>query len=440
MQPAFGAPLLDPIGILTSPQWQPFDPGRIYGIEVNADDCEVRANTVNLANPSHGGIRVTGAEARVDANTVAAGEAAFQDSSLPLGILLAPSFEGANLPHGCAIRRNRLTGPLDAIVVGGLDGMEAEAIVVLGNEIEGVGGRVTNLGVAQKNISGALVSGNFIKGFAYGVVLADGKHNRVRDNRIHDGEAGIFNPVHSPETQVDVSGNVIENMRISGITIRPLEQGTLKDNRIAWCLRTGIQVVGQGHVQVESCEVLDTGISRDGSQVTPSVARGVVISASSCKFESNRVAYSKPGLLDPSKEHRALWLSGSSDELESGHATILGNNFAGLGLSHLVEINGTAETPSPGFEKIMFSNNQCEHEGSPGAPADMVGAATITLWGGHLIVMGNHVKAIPRNIPSLDLNKRPNAVIIGNVTTGSIEQVGSPSVPDPYKPVNAIQI
>ena len=88
----------------------------------------------------------------------------------------------------------------------------------------------------------------------------------------------------------------------------------------------------------------------------------------------------------------------------------------------------------------MFSNNQCEHQRSPGAPADIAGAATVTLWGGHLIVMGNHVKAIPGDIPSLNLNRPPNAVIIGNVTTGSIEQVGSSLVPDPFKPVNAIQI
>ncbi len=41
--------------------------------------------------------------------------------------------------------------------------METEAIVVLGNEIESVGHGVTNIGVAQKNTSGALVPGNFIK-------------------------------------------------------------------------------------------------------------------------------------------------------------------------------------------------------------------------------------------------------------------------------------
>ena len=44
-------------------------------------------------------------------------------------------------------------------------------------------------------------------------------------------------------------------------------------------------------MRVESCEILDTGLSRDG-QAEASAAYGILVAAYSCQIESNHVAYS----------------------------------------------------------------------------------------------------------------------------------------------------
>jgi hypothetical protein len=67
----------------------------------------------------------------------------------------------------------------------------------------------------------------------------------------------------------------------------------------------------------------------------------------------------------------------------------------------------------PRFERVTFSNNYCSHL-SP--LENTVKPATVWLVGGHLIVMGNHIKAIPR-IPSVNFNDNPGP-FIGNVTAG----------------------
>ena len=78
------------------------------------------------------------------------------------------------------------------------------------------------------------------------------------------------------------------------------------------------------------------------------------------------------------------------------------------------------------FEKLSFSNNICDHLNT--VPAETV--STARLWGGHLIAVGNHIKA-PDNVNSMSLANRNKVALMGNVTTGDYVDVGTVT-PTPY--------
>ena len=161
----------------------------------------------------------------------------------------------------------------------------------------------------------------------------------------------------------------------------------------------------------------------------------MVVVAHRCQIESNRVAYSDiiPPL-DMAQEHRALFLLSFNAlrlnaEAQSGHATIVDNSFSGAGIPHLVELYQPSNSHRSGFEKIIFSNNHCDHASATSNETPLAsGAATVSLWGEHLIVMGNHVKATSPDIPSMNFNGLREVALMGNITTGDFVNVGS-SVP-----------
>ena len=105
-----------------------------------------------------------------------------------------------------------------------------------------------------------------------------------------------------------------------------------------------------------------------------------------------------------------------------GSAQVDGNHFRGPGRSQLVEFRRIALTNNIDFrfEKVTFNNNICDHLS---AEASDLGA-TVRLWGGHLIAMGNHVKAAA-NVNAMSLSNRNKIALMGNITTGDYIQIGT---------------
>jgi hypothetical protein len=230
--------------------------------------------------------------------------------------------------------------------------------------------------------------------------------------------------------------NVVENMQSVGLGGTVLLDTAVAHNRVASCgysgLPAGIVIYYSfGDLSVESCEVFNTGRSPDGTQITAAASYGIAaFLARSCRIGSNRVGYKELGNLDANEEHRALFLLGQY--LQIGNAAVLDNLFTGLGFSHLVEIQLVPNAPTFGFEKVSFSNNHCDHMGTlpPATDAQAKHRATVSLWGQHVITMGNHVKANLRVMPSINFNNLRRVALVGNVTTGGFINLGS-SVPTP---------
>lgn len=408
---------------------------RVYGIEVGASRCIVEKNNINLTIAAYGGILVTGEQVCVQNNTILS-ETRGANAPLPRGILAGPALGSGNaVPDLGVIRGNFLSGRQDAIVV---DGTTSE-VQILENYIRGIAeirGANPRAGITLENTRHATVAGNQIRDCETGIVVTGGTGNRLHVNHLRNGGRGVF---AERETNLDVSNNIIVEMASVGFEGQSLREATtVAQNRLMFCgyvprpaigaqapLPFGIGIFvssSTGEVYVESCEVLDTGRSGEGQIVTTGVAYGIaVFGVQSCRMNHNRVAYST-SLPDLAQEHRALVLTGGSHE-GSGHAMIDNNVFSGVGLSNLVELDRIHDLR---FEKILFSNNYCDHAAVPPGPKER---ATVSCWGDHLIVMSNHVKS-GANIPSINFNNLKPVVLMGNVTTGGFIKLPA-SVPAP---------
>lgn len=105
-----------------------------------------------------------------------------------------------------------------------------------------------------------------------------------------------------------------------------------------------------------------------------------------------------------------------------GSAQVSDNHFSGPGRTQLVEFMRIIVTNSIDFRfaKVIFNNNICDHLS---AEANAKGA-TVCLWGGHLIAMGNHIKAAA-NVNAMSLSNRYKIALMGNITTGDYIDTGT---------------
>jgi hypothetical protein len=202
-----------------------------------------------------------------------------------------------------------------------------------------------------------------------------------------------------------------------------------------------VWVASGAHLHIGDCEVVDTGISADGKIFTTGNAIGIGVMAPACQIICNRVGYTRPDdQLKATLEHRALLLIGplalhyatAAIEIANifGSALVNGNHFRGPGNTKLVEFMRIQINENIGFqfEKVTFSNNICDH-----LFAERKNGVTVSLWGMHLIVMGNHIKA-DADVNSIQGNGNKIA-LLGNVTTG--DYIGVSTVtPAPYTDFN----
>lgn len=397
------------------------DPGPFWGVGIDAFGCLVGDNTIELADPRHGGIRAHGARTRIEGNDVISTVV----KSVPVGIRL----EGGGTTEDGVIRGNRLVGNQSAIVVRGCRGVE-----VLDNDIrvEQLEGQSLNGILLEKTVD-TLVSANRISGAERGITTLGGTRERIMSNHVGSGGHGIL---AERGLALMVADNLIEDMRTFGVAASRMDNTTtITRNRVVRCATVAEQAATAaivvvdtlGEVVIELNDILDTGI-KSGKLV--GAVDGVHVITPRSRIQSNHVTYTDPALLNRKFECRSLRLEGQKSntnlaDAPNAWALVLDNSFIGVGFSALVEIMGQAP-----LDRLTFGNNYCEHY----SVGD--GGATVSLLANHAIVQGNQVKA-ERNFVSFNFNKMKSVIFAGNISTSGAVQLPSP-LPTPTAAFNLV--
>lgn len=398
---------------------------RLYAIDVEAAQCEVCGNQIDLLSAAWGGIRASGNHVVIAANFM---EAIAQKGQLtvPVGIYCLADAKNGRAADHVVVRDNQLLGPQLGIVASRI-----ACPAVVGNHIDG--GGTGWYGVRVDDCSDSRIDNNDLREVFFAVHLSEGERNRITGNRIEQAGTGI---TATQETNLESSGNRLQSCLLLGMAMFVRGTTALLENRVLNCgyalnFSIGIGVYAEeilapsgAHLRIENCEVADTGISADGSQVTTGNAVGIGGWMPACQINGNRVGYTQLAKLELLNEHRALLLIGplalhylaGAGEITYmfGSAQVNDNHFSGPGRTHLVEFMRIVITDNIDlrFEKVAFNNNICDHFSAEANPR----GASVRLWGGHLIAMGNHVKAAV-NVNAMSL-ANSSAALMGNVTTG----------------------
>lgn len=415
---------------------------RLFAIEFAASSGLIRDNILSYEAPAYGGIRVTGRDVRVEKNRLRSKHTpgTDDDSAMPIGIQLGFAAEKiTGFGEGGVISGNQLKGTQDAILVIG-----ANRAKIVHNRIDG-GEINARLGIMTANGDNIEIAGNELLRTVFAIGLGEGDDCSVSDNRAEGGRLGIM---ATQQTGLSVRGNRIKNQRNGGIMIGPVAGATtLIENRVESCGYQGLGAFGAfsvlvmnaaGHVHIESCDIVDTGVSEDQTQVTQPAFGIWGLFLLECLVQGNRVTYINPAseLRKEKAEDRALLLIGSlewsiTDLVRFGFAAqVIDNKFTGPGLTHLVEFQQQQlnDTIFRRFERVTFSNNHCWHwsvrTGETGG--------TVSLRGRSAIVMGNHVKA-NTFVPSFNFNGM-TGIYVGNDADGPV--VGFSEFPAPTNDFN----
>lgn len=402
---------------------------RLYAIEVGAADCDVRRNDINLNSNLWGGIRVSAPDVTVADNCL---HSLFKPSQLlvPAGIYCLAIGEQGRAADHIAISDNHLLGPQAGIVISRINDATVNR-----NFIDGEGGGW--YGVRVDDCHHSNVQDNTLQDVFFALHSTEGEHTHIVGNHIDQVGTGITS---SQELNIEISNNHLQSCIVTGITLFARGSLALLNNRLLNCgyspaLSLGLAVfseelivAGGAMVRIDGCEVIDTGVSADGNQATGVPALGIAGWVPALQAVNNRVGYTQADSIDPQLGHRAFLFIGplafrfvtgaAVVELMSGSALVSNNHFRGPGQMTLVQflrmiINDNIDFR---FEKVTFSNNICDHLNAQ--PNDL--GATVRLWGGHLIAMGNHIKG-PPGVIAMSLSNR-QATLMGNVTTGGYIQ------------------
>jgi hypothetical protein len=318
------------------------------------------------------------------------------------------------------------------------------------------------------------VQGNWNSICAVGISSALGVGNRIAANTLaHSGFAIVVLAEFGPS----IAENRILGTADWGITCgQMMGRCEIIENRLSNC-GTGsplgiaaLLVLGEMHV--EANEVVNTGVSADGTPAaTPAI--GILgLGILEARVEANLVTYSDVTQRPAGLEDRALWMMGLYDyrteyrlaptqviDQSLGFAVQIANNkFIGPGQSALVELAQVKwfETATDilsisfysRFERVLFNNNYCLHfTGTVDLVlfwnlAPVVKGGTVVFCGRTGSVTGNQIRAaaaptsaapgfmtVP-GFPSIDFNGVPGPCI-GNVTSGPIMHRGTAPPLDP---------
>ncbi|ODT45675.1 MAG: hypothetical protein ABS70_02650 [Nitrospira sp. SCN 59-13] len=410
---------------------------KAFGIECAADGCVISDNILLYNSPEYGGISVSGRNAVVERNQLRSmlKEAG---SVRPMALLLAKLGANGSLGSvGGRLSGNLIFGVQDGIVVIGNEGAE-----LLDNRVESETQEV-GFGMLLVASSRVRVQGNRVTNSALPVATSGGVANVLADNSLVRGGGGITAVSH---TSLTCSQNRVEDMRNWGIlSLVGFAKCALTENRVLNCGYQQAPSIGigasvqLGELCVESCEVMNTGVSPDNSTIS-ALSWGIIADLIlEARVQSNLITYANAALLDANQEHRALWMRGWLEQVinfGAGQvvfgfsAQILDNKFLGPGRTALVEVaqQNVTDTLFRRFERVFFSNNFCWH-----ASVAAQGTATVALSARSAIVMGNHIKTnVP--IPSVDFHGMKDAVYMGNLAQANPVNFGG--IPAPVSGFN----
>jgi hypothetical protein len=404
---------------------------RFYAIACISPSCAIRGNHIDLRSPLWGGISVGGMRTLVEDNQIEA--SSFPENGiLPAGIYCKPPFELGEGAHYALVRDNVLLGAQACITVLSCNGVEVSR-----NQIDGQA--QAWYGVRMDAASRTMVRDNEIRqtlvpGMHGAIFTSGGASNRFEGNRIVRSSGGI---TVSAEIDVEVSRNSVEAAARAGLFLHFDRSAAVCGNRVANCAYdktipfAAIVALGGGDtstlstLRIEGCEILDSGLEDGSPPASP--AMGIMVDGVfACELVGNRVGYTALDSLSSSTVPCGGVAVGGSkppdDNKDSavGYALVSDNSFAGVSPAILTLVQA--------FKTITFSNNICRQIAIPGN-----NIPTVRLSGAHLVVMGNQIEADSPAVPSLSVDQGPQAVLLGNVTTGDIIDIAGAIVP-PFPP------
>ncbi|MGO4838965.1 right-handed parallel beta-helix repeat-containing protein, partial [Rhizobiaceae sp. 2RAB30] len=192
----------------------------------------------------------------------------------------------------------------------------ADDIVVSDNVFEG--GKQAGLAVFGTRLRGTRLGGNRIRAALSGIFLGDGNQNRIADNDIRDGNAGIS---LFREWGPAVDGNRLDRLSLWGVIGAQLSaRCEITGNRVVACasnmtpIARAVSLVGvAGEAHIADNEIMDTG-SLAGAPPTSTADYGIagdlILEA---RVSNNLVTYSNALARDPLREDRALVMRGLFD-------------------------------------------------------------------------------------------------------------------------------
>lgn len=410
---------------------------KAFGIDVAADGCVISDNILLYNSPEYGGIALSGRNTVVERNQL---RSLLKEAGAvrPIALLLAKLGANGSLGTiGGRVAGNQVLGVQEGIVVIGNEGAE-----LLDNRVES-DGQEAGFGVLLAASSRVRVQGNRVTNTAWPVAASGGTANVLVDNNLVRGGGGITAVFH---TSLTCSQNRVEDMRHWGIlSLIGFAKCSLTENRVLNCGYQQAPSIGigaslqLGELCVESCEVMNTGVSPDNTTIS-ALSWGIIADfILEARVQSNLVTYANAALLDANQEHRALWMRGwleqvitfGAGQMVFGFsAQILDNKFLGPGRTALVEVaqQNLSDTLFRRFERLFFSNNFCWH-----ASVASQGTSTVSLSARSAIVMGNHIKTnVP--IPSVDFHGMKEAVYMGNLAQANPVNFGG--IPSPVSGFN----
>jgi hypothetical protein len=334
---------------------------------------------------------------------------------------------------------------------------QSAEVAVRGNTVRNAvqGDRPYGFGVVCDRSRGSLLAANAQQDVALPFLLLGGSVTQVQGNTVD--RAGMA-CLAIGELDLEFAQNRIDDSRDGGvIDLHPEGTHRFLGNRLRFCgwdaanVGFGLALFNlaiTGTLIVQDNEILDSGVHPTlGFGGTPAVGvgAGIVLHA---LVGDNRIGYPQVRQkLNPALAHRALALIGPPavgfatgagvQVVAIGSAQVQANHFSGPGRPHLVEL-ALVDLGAPGpnttfdtrFARVGFAHNHLEHTDTNDK------SITVSLRGGqHLAVQGNYQTAAT-GVGAADLANRPQAVVLGNVTTGDFVGQAGGTVPAPLASFN----
>lgn len=413
------------------------DDRQLFGIDIAAADCRVCGNTLVYASSRYGGVRATASRIVIADNRLTSLVPSLDADELPVGVQvgLGTAKIAADDVH---VRDNVIRGVQDAVVVLG-----AAGIIVSGNDISAPKGEL-RAGILFDGVTGGNAERNHIAGADTAVQFSNGERNRAFGNAIERGGSGVF---VEQDNDAEIGNNRIRETGWPAILIGSwVGTARLHHNRCRGCCHqlSGASmsiaaVAGYGELQVESCEVRDTGLSpADGTLVSPALGVfGYLVMQASLQ-SNNIAAVALDGSGDPATMpvQRAVFLLGLLDLQLTDVSSlafpcqILDNRFNGVGGETVVEVAGSRvnERFWMRFNRVQYCDNFCWH-----LNPNQDDAVTVRIAAASASAMGNHFKTLARVAP-IDFGAT-SALYIGNVADGA-QALGGSILPSPQNAFN----